>query len=336
MVALYVTSSEGGGGKTAVCAGLGNHLLRDGRKVGFFKPVIADGKIKPAGDSDRDTVFIKNLFALEEPADLLCPVFSDESSLKSGVKDAYARVSRQKDVVIIEGVSEQSQVARDIVDALDARVVVVEGYSKESLKAIDSYQGWGEHLLGIALNRVPKNRLEQVRGEISAQSGQAGTKIIGILPEDRTLFAPTIGELTDYIQGETLTGAEKSGELVENIMLGARNVDSGPEYFIGKANKAVVLRASRPDMQLAALETSTRCLVLTGGKAPHPTVLSQAEKKNVPIILTSDDIPTIATNIEEALGKTRFNQETKLPRLNEIMEQHFDFTVLYQGLGLAD
>ena len=39
--------------------------------------------------------------------------------------------------------------------------------------------------------------------------------------------------------------------------------------------------------------------------------------------------------IEDALGKTRFNQEKKLPKLTEIMEQHFDFMTVYKGMGLA-
>ncbi len=334
MVALLVTSLVEGSGKTAICAGLGKHWLDDGRKVGFFKPVITDSKNRPPGESDSDTIFIKNLFDLKEPADALCPVFSSRNEMKSNIKDAYARVSQRKDVVIIEGVSEQSQAAREMVTALDARVILVAGYTKEMSRVIDSSPDFGKHLLGMVVNRVPKRRLERVRDEISAQTGQASIKIIGVLPEDRTLFAPTIGELTGYIKGETLTSAEKSSELVENIMLGARNVDSGPEYFTNKANKAVILRISRPDMQLAALETSTRCLVLTGDKAPHPAVISQAEKKIVPIISVRDDIPTIAANIEEALGRTRFNQAAKLPRLIEIMEQYFDFATVYQGLGL--
>ena len=52
MVALYVTSLERGIGKTAVCAGLGKHLLSDGKKIGFFKPVIAD----KAEGTDRKSV----------------------------------------------------------------------------------------------------------------------------------------------------------------------------------------------------------------------------------------------------------------------------------------
>ena len=335
MVALYVTSLEKGSGKTTICAGLGKHLLDDGKKIGFFKPVIADSKNPPMEGTDSDAVFIKRLFALEEPVDLLCPVFSDESNLTKGVKEAYAKVSQGKDVVIIEGISAQSQASRGMVETLDAKVIIVESYSKELLKAINSYKDFGGYLLGVVLNKVPGSRVEHVCGEMSAQFDKAGVNILGVLPEDRTLLALTIGELAEHIQGEILIGAEESAELVENVMLGAMCVDSGLEYFGRKDNKAVVLRSERPVMQLASLQTSTRCLVLTGDTAPKPDVLYQAEEKKVPIILARDDITTIVTNIEDAVGKPRFNQENKLPKLAEIMEQRFAFQTVYKALGLA-
>lgn len=335
MVALYVTSLERGSGKTTICAGLGRHLLGNGKRVGFFKPVIADDKNLPIEHTDSDTEFIKYLFALEEPADLLCPVFSDEDNLTKGIKEAYAKVSQDKDVVIVEGTSARSQASRGTVETLDARVIIVEGYSKELLKAIDSYKDFGRYLLGVVLNKVPGNRLKRVPGETSTQLAEAGVNILGTLPEDRVLFTLTIGELTEHIQGEILSGAEKSAELVESLMLGAMGIDPGPEYFGRKANKMVVVRSERPDMQLAALETSTRCLVLTGNTAPTTTVLYQAEEKKVPIILAKDDVTTIVTNIEATLGNIRFNQQNKLPKLTQIIEQHFDFETVYKELGLA-
>ena len=200
---------------------------------------------------------------------------------------------------------------------------------------MDSYKGFGERLLGVVLNKVPVNRMEQVQSEISPRFIEAGVNILGILPEDRTLMALTINELTVLVNGEIFSGADKSTELVENLMLGAMVVDPGPEYFGRKANKAAVIRSERPDMQLAALETSTRCLVLTGNTELNPAVVYRADEKEVPIILTGNDIHTVVTNIEDALDGKRFNQENKLPKLIEAMEQHFDFEKVYKGLGLA-
>ncbi len=88
-------------------------------------------------------------------------------------------------------------------------------------------------------------------------------------------------------------------------------------------------------MQLAALETSTKCLVLSGNKSPIPDVLRRAEDKKIPMILAEGDTTVIVMSIEDALGKTRFHQEKKLPKLTEIMERQFNFQAVYKGLGLA-
>jgi len=337
LVTLYLTSLERGSGKTAICAGLGKRLLSDGKKTGFFKPIIAGGKNMPAESADSDAEFMKRLFALEEPVESLCPVFSDESKLTGGVKEAFSKVSQGKDVVIVEGMNEQEQVSHGIAKALDARVLIVEGYSNELLGAelISAAKDFGANLLGVVLNKVPGSQVERVRSEASASFSEAGMNILGVLPEDRALFAFTIGELAEYLQGEILNSAEKSAELAENFMLGALCVDPGPVYFGRKANKVAVLRSERSDMQLAALETSTRCLVISGETPPIPSVLNQAEDKKIPIILAKENVSAIVANIEDALAKTRFNQENKLPRLTEIMEQHFDFQTVYKELGLV-
>lgn len=321
MVCLYVTSMEPGTGKTAVGAGLGRYLLGKGKKVGFFKPVMAGGDQPQVEASRRDGLFMKQILGLDESVDSICPIIAGGEVAK-----AYARVSSGKDVVITEGVYEPA-----VASALEARVIAVEGY--DSAGILSHYKDLGERLLGVVVNKVPVSRLERVRDEVTAQLKGAKVRILGVLPEDRLLFTLTIGELAESIHGETLNSAEQSAELVENFMLGAMTVDPGPEYYSRKSSKAVITRGERPDMQLAALETSTRCLILCGNTPPTEAVRFRAELRKVPIILTRGDVRTTADNIEYALGKGRFNQERKLPRLAEIMQQTFDFPALNIGLS---
>ncbi len=331
MAALYVTSPYAGAGKTAVCAGLGRHLKDDSKKVGFFKPIIAEIKSPEAIDSD--TQFMKQVLALREPVNSLCPVIGGKDITRE-IKQAYTKVVKGKDVVIVEGVWRQrpggkpAEASYEVAKALDAKVIIVEPYSEKLSAATFDYKDFGEYLLGVVVNKTPRSRL-------SAQLGKGEVNILGVLPEDRMLLGLTVGELAEHIQGEILNGAEKSSEMIEDFMLGALTVDSGLDYFGRKDNKAVVVRGDRPDMQLAALETSTRCLVVSGGVAPVHTVLRSASDKGIPIVLTKDDINSTVSSIELALGKGKFNQEKKLPRLSEIMERQFNFQALYKGLGLA-
>jgi len=333
LAALYVTSLQAGAGKTAVCAGLAKHLQGAGRKVGYLKPLVADIKGEAA---DSDAEFIKKVLNLKETAADLCPVIAREG-LADKIKTAYDKVAKDKDVVIVEGVwrlrpgAKPIEPAAEVAKALEAKVIVIEPYAEGLTgdKLAASYSDFGESLLGVVVNKVPLRRLEIVSERLSG-----GVVVLGVLPEDRTLFGLTVGELAEQVGGEILNDAEKADEVVENLMLGGMIVDPGPDYFGRKANKAAVLRSDRPDMQLAALETSTRCLVLSGGVKPTYPVRTHAEEKGIPLILTRNDTNSIVNTIELALGKPRFNQEKKLPRLLEIMEEHFDFKAVETGLGL--
>jgi len=327
LTALYVTSLTEGAGKTTVCIGLAKHLLGNGKKVGFLKPIIAEGV--EGGDSDAS--FMKQVLGLDESVDNIYPVISGQNNVTSSAKKAYGRISSGKDVVIVEGMCERS-----IVEAMDAKAIIVEDFSKEpKTKLGNGYKNLGEYLLGVVLNKVPLSRLERGYDELSSQVSEAGTTVLAALPEDRILFTLSVGELAEHLQGEILNSAEKSQELVENFMLGAMTVDPGPEYFGRKANKAVVVKGERADMQIAALETAVKCLILSGNIAPIPAVQHRAKDKNIPIIVVKSDTMVTVMAIEEALGSTKLNQAKKLPRLAEIMEKHFNCQSIYQGLGLA-
>ena len=158
-------------------------------------------------------------------------------------------------------------------------------------------------------------------------------KTMGSTPENRTRLAITVGELAESIGGRILNNDEKVAELVENYMLGAMVVDSGLDYFGRKNRKAAIIRHDRPDMQLAALETSTACLVLSGSpekSGPVPNVLHKAQSRGIPVIAASATVNDIVTTIEETLLRTRMGQSKKLAALAEAVEKYLDMKALAQ------
>jgi BioD-like phosphotransacetylase family protein len=312
-----------------VIAGLGRYLIGKGKKTGYFKPVVGEKDQR----NDTDALFMKNLYNLDEPVETISPAFGDENQLKSGIKEAYAKASQGKDVMIIEGNSDYD--SKSLVEALNARVIVVTNYSGEVVQKISSTNQFGERLAGVILNKIPGNRMEHVKADLSVQIENSGISVLGTLPEDRSLYAITTGQLARYVRGDILNNIENSAELVENLMVGAMVIDSGPSYFGRKTNKAALIRSERPDMQMAALETPTRCLVVAGSTSLKPVVTSRAAEKNVPIIQTGDDINTVINNIEEALVNNRFNQENKMPKLIESIEQNLDFQKINKVMGIA-
>lgn len=100
---------------------------------------------------------------------------------------------------------------------------------------------------------------------------------------------------------------------VEHLVIGAMGSAAALSHFRRRANKVVITGGDRADLQLAALETSTSALVLTGSIRPPATVLDKAEEQQVPVIIVSDDTLTTVERSERVFGHIRFKQASKMP-----------------------
>jgi BioD-like phosphotransacetylase family protein len=351
MINLYIASVEPAG-KTVVCASIGKKLISQGKKVGFFMPArLAE---KKDAEGLKDVAFIKTNLELDETPETLSPISLSQKELWDGltdesddllqkVKRAYTAVAKGKDVVLMEGLSGVSidnvstLACYRFAETLDARVIIVLRYSTSLAPSNISrvVNELGQRLIGVIVSFVPESKLEAIGHNITAQFQEAGIRVLGIFPEKRTLLGMSVGEMAEILKGEVVTCPDDTGELVENIMLGAMTINSGIDYFNRMANKAVVVRGDRPDMQMAALETSTKCLVLTNGIKPIPTVMYQSESKHVPIIVVEKDTPGTVTNLEEALTRTPFNSPQKLKKFEEIVGKNLDFQSISEALSLT-
>ena len=307
MGVLYVVSVEEATGKTAICAGLTRNLINDGKKVGYLKPQVTE-----KDGTDGDVVFMKQVTRLTD------------------VVNAHD-IIQGRDVVLVEnrlGPDTDAAATKDACGSareMKAKVIAVEAYPGAGAKYTDIYKGFGDSLLGVVINKVPESQLKRVKEKAEKELGAAGIKLLGAIPENRAVFAITVGELAESIRGKILNDSEKTNELVENYMLGALIVDSGLEYFGRKSNKAAIIRQDRPDMQLAALETATRCVVLSGSSEPPMyNVLQKAESRGIPVISTDAATSDIIASIEDALSKSRISQEQKLANLAAIVKKGID------------
>jgi len=350
MVALYVTSVDTAG-KTTVCAGIGKKSLDQGRKTSFMVPVQISDSSKP--DDYEDIGSIKEIFGLKESTEQLCPNCLSRQDLHKNLTDGladftqklkqdYAKVSKGKEIVIMEGLSGfgidevATQASYAITEALDAKVIVLMRYSPTADREgiVKAGKKLGERLLGVVVNFVPEPKMAMARESAKFLFEKAGIKVLGVIPEVRSLLNISVKELVDFFGGEVLTAKDKMDEVVENIMLGAMSPDSGIDYFSRKTNKAAVIRSERADMQLAALETSTKCLIITGNGKPLQAVINQAEDKHVPIVVVKDDISKVIAGIEEILSKASLNTPKRLQKFESVLSQHLDFKSLYSEIGL--
>lgn len=343
MRALYVISLGEAAGKSTLCAGIGRHLLTRGHKIGYLRPVAA-----AAGKDNAlaDAAFFIKVFKLAEPAEALCPLIMQPAELATALADpksqasqklaaSYAQAAGGKDAMLLEGPDgllgggELARAAAQAARLLKASVIAIHRYRDDLEKSCQLLTStFGDALLGVVMNMVPAARLEAVRRSEAVHLANRGIKVLGVLPQERGLATISCAELASSLEAEILNPADSLGGLVENVMLGASMVDHGYLYYQQRSNKAVIARADRADMQLAALRTPTRCLVLSGEGKPHPGTLHESKENGVSLIQTKQDIPAILSHIEASLSRARFRQESKLAYIEKLLQDNFDFASL--------
>jgi hypothetical protein len=354
MKSIYVTSGETFSGKSALCIGLGLRFRGDGYKVGYMKPVNVYCPLCDSIAFDEDVVFAKQVFEMPEPQELLCPVALTPAKLERQLRgpevdyaprlrDVFAQVAGQRDIMVLEGGRSlrEGYVAglppKKVVELIDAQVLAVMKFDEVLMmdRVLTAQNYFGERLLGAVINEVPRQHAEWVQESVVPYLTRHQIRVFGAVPREQLLSAPSVAELAEGLDSEMLCAAEHSEELVEHMLVGAMGVESALSYFRRKPNKVVVTGGDRADIQLAALETSTRCLVLTGHIYPSPSVLNRAEELGVPVLLTKMDTLAAIEVIETYFGRSRFQQPQKVKRFSTLLNEHLDFAALYKALGIS-
>jgi BioD-like phosphotransacetylase family protein len=115
-------------------------------------------------------------------------------------------------------------------------------------------------------------------------------------------------------------------------MVGAMTEESALRRFRKQPNKAVITGGDRTDIQLAAMETSTTCLILTGNLHPSNLIIKQAEAMNVPILLVPGNTMETIESLDSIFGKTRLGQKEKLDKFMGYVKENLDLKRLDKAL----
>ena len=353
MTTLYITASEAYSGKSALCVVMGKRFHRDGYSIGYMKPIFRVAQCLGVQQVDGDAAFMKQMFDLQEPTAIMAPVCVDDRALEMAmqgqgkdilqiIKKAFVEVSREKDIVLLEGANSLMQgfvmgaPPYKVSQSLKARELLLVKWNdaRDIDYVLAAQELLGTSLLGVVVNSVPPRHMEFVKDVVVPYLQNKGVKVYGVLPQERILRSISVRELAEAVNGEVLCCEDALEGLVEHLMVGAMRVDSALSHFRRKANKAVITGGDRPDIQLAALETSTKCLILTGNMHPSPIILGRAEELGIPMILVRKDTLTTVEIVERAFSQASFHEPRKLARFEELMEKNFDFEGLYTDLGL--
>lgn len=354
MKKLYITGTGPSTGKTALAVTLGLHFQEQGQSVAWYKPVSTTVTAEGGRLLDEDALFVTDVLGLSQDPAVLAPVALTPETLRDLLRggghnrldDVVAGLevaAEGADIVLIEGGTDLAEGGTlgvspmEVADALDALVLAVTSYESALVldDVIHARGHFGERMIGAVINAVPPGRMEFMNAVVREVLQRRGIHVLAILPREKILRAVTVAELNERLSGDVLTAHGNLDTLVETLSVGAMSADSALTYFRRQPNKAVITGGDRPDIQMAALETSTRCLILTGNLRPSPMIVSRAEERGVPIIVVRHDTLTTVEIAEAQLGKVRFHQQQKLDRFRALVEEHFDLAYLEDVLSNA-
>ncbi len=348
---LLIGSTQPFSGKSATVLGLARQLRSQNLQVAYGKPLGTE--IGNAAEPfDADVQFIATTLGLSASQIGSPMVMFTDPTINAKLQGEHSTSSRQPlasyvqglegDLILLEGPGTLHQgrlfdlSLAQMAQELNAPVMLVERL--DSFAAIDNLliaqAQLGDHLLGVLVADIPAERQEMMTNLIQPFLQRQGIPLLGILPRNDLLRSVAVEELVKQLNAQVLCGGDHLDVMVESLTVGAMNVSAAMKYFDRARNMAVVTGGDRTDIQLAALEKSTHCLILTGQITPDPMVLTRAEDLEVPVLSVDLDTLTTVEIIDRTFGQVRVHEPSKVECISQLMAEHFDLKAFMKRLGL--
>lgn len=350
---LVIGSTEAYSGKAATILGLGLQLQEKGLSLSYGKPVGSNpgtGSDISITEQETDLEFIASVLNLP-PRLVRSPLVSlSDPSITSRLEqlsrdsdppslDNYCKMQGE-DLVLLEGPADLDEGSlfnlsiRHIAAALNAPILLVARY--HSALVVDTLlaakQRLGDYLMGVVIDDIPGEELSQAESHIRPFLEAQGISVLGMIPRSPLMRSISVRQIVDQLDAEVLCRQDRLSLMVETLTIGAMNVNSALRYFRRGINMAVVTGGDRADIQLAALETSTHCLVLTGHLEPSEEIVNRATDLEVPILAVDSDTLTTVERIDRMFGQVGLHETAKVTCAKELMEQHFNLDRLLEIL----
>jgi BioD-like phosphotransacetylase family protein len=321
---ILVSSPEANTGKTAVIVGLGQRLRRQGTRIEYRRI--------SGSEAAADAAFVSKVFRSSDgpsasPLDARCLV------------GELSRPASPTDVTFVEVDADAVFSPEDFsaLSQLGSRSLVVARFHAAGL--IDTIIAHAGLIpltpTAVIINSVPDKGRRLLEKRVVPALSSAGLKVVGIVPQDRTLLGLSVGDLARSLGADVLCANDALDEPVEGVMISAMSDEGAEEYFRRLRRKAVIAGGDRPDIHMPALATDTTCIILTEGHDPDPTVLKTSEDQSVPLLKVQPSTMETLDHVSDTLVSTRFRQTFKVSRAMGLFGANVDEPGLYRAFDVV-
>ena len=360
---FLIGSCEPFSGKSALVLGIARNLIASNHLVRFGKPLATslELNVSEGGDIqgmiDDDVRFVGETLKLSDddliPSIQFLAASTASKRIENKMVDAGVEfdefksslVSSYSDNVIniLEAAGSLHEgllyglSLRQLAKGLNAKVLLAHFWQdSRSVEALlDAKNQLGDNLSGVVLNAVNPDQIKEIKENIVPSLKSLGLDVFGVMPRSPLLRSVTVEELVRRLNARVICCSEKLELMVETLSIGAMSVNSAMEFFRRRRNMAVVTGADRTDIQLAALEASTQCLILTGAGEPLPQLINRSEELEVPLLKVDRDTLSTVEVIEQAFGHVRLHETVKATYAFRLVQEHCDLDRIFKTLGIS-
>jgi phosphate acetyltransferase len=351
---LFVLNIEPRSGKSAICLGLMQMLMRQIRRVGFFRPIIsAQGNDK----RDHDTNLILTQFhlnqayqdayaySLEAARDLINQ--GEHAVLMENILAKFKALEKRFDFILCEGTdfiggdsAFEFDINAEIAANLGSPVILVTTGQRKTPKqivvqtqiAIDTFSEKGLDVLATIVNRTESLDKDEILGGLRCKYRLHEECLAYVIPEVPSLGKPTINDVKNWLNAEVITGKELLDVQVDDYVVAAMQVNNFLEYI--SKNCLVITPGDRSDILLGCIVArqshtypEVAGLVLTGGIRPAASVMKLLEGWEgvpMPILATGGHTYKTARILMEMYGRIEPGDQKKIATALGSFEEHVD------------
>ena len=349
--AFYLCSLRERAGKSFLSIGFIQKLQKEGKRFAYFKPIgCPQGAYSSKTDKDIEFI-LQNVYKDRSPYELVCPISIPDSyyidlidankklEYMEEIKSAYDEIVKDVDYVIIEGAPSIRKFVRVGID--DVSIAQALGINdliyvspESSDMCIDNifftknYFNFRKvKMSGIIFNKIDFDYIARIKELQKEHIEKYNLPVLGIIERSIALFSPRVSEVIEAIGGEFINDIASIGlnNTVETFIIGAMNAQAALKYLRQVKKAAVITGGDRTDLALAALYEDVSVLILTGFIQPDAKVITVANEKNIPIILSPSDTYTTMRNLENLKPGI---QEDEIDSVLQLIESQIDWDLL--------
>ncbi len=340
---LFITATEARSGKSVICLGVMELLLRNIERVGFFRPFI---NVDPATNKkDNDINLICSYYNLGIPYEEMYAYTTMEANnlitlgkqeeLFDGILNKYKELEQNHDFVLCEGTDFKGSstafefdINAEIANNLGCPVLLVANAHDKSVDetlqsiemSIDSLSDKGCNVVATLVNRTGAENEKEIINRLKRKAWSS-KQLIYSIPDEKSLGSPTMGEIVEILNAEVLYGEEQLNRHVHSFTVAAMQLRNFLKRI--KYGTLIITSGDRADVIVACLSAVSSMsmpnvsgIMLTGGLKPEETVCKLIEGFSdiVPIIsVESDTFPSarIVDNVHAVVSPENTRKITK-------------------------